>query len=290
MGLLVSIIVTNYNYDRFLAAAIDSALGQTYPGVEVIVVDDGSTDRSQAIIEGYGDRVIPVIKANGGMGSAFNAGFARSHGEIVLFLDSDDLLLPGTVEATVAMFRSAGVAKVHWPLWEIDAEGEWMDRVVPQGELGQGDFREVTISLGPDRYLSAPTSGNAWSRRFLESVLPVPEADFRQHADTYLYTLAPIFGTVRRLAEPGGCYRVHGRNDYACRPADEKHRRNLVVFDRRAAALEKYLAAKGIAASSDAWRGHNPYYIWLQRLQLAAQEIKAIVPEGERFILVDENQ
>jgi glycosyltransferase involved in cell wall biosynthesis len=59
---LVSIIITNYNYGRYLRAAIDSALAQTYPQVEVIVVDDGSTDGSREIIEAYGKRVIPIIK------------------------------------------------------------------------------------------------------------------------------------------------------------------------------------------------------------------------------------
>lgn len=61
---LVSIIINNYNYGRFLREAIDSALNQTYPHVEVIVVDDGSTDGSQEIITSYGDRVIPVLKEN----------------------------------------------------------------------------------------------------------------------------------------------------------------------------------------------------------------------------------
>src|SRR5208282_584801 len=91
---LVSIIVTNYNYARYLRAAIDSALAQTYPHVEVIVVDDGSTDESREVIESYEKRVLPVIKANGGHGSAVNAGFVVSRGEIVIFLDADDELLP----------------------------------------------------------------------------------------------------------------------------------------------------------------------------------------------------
>ena len=77
---LVSIIVNNYNYERFVAQAIESALQQTYSPVEVIVVDDGSVDHSREIIQGYGGRIQPVLKENGGQASALNAGFAASRG------------------------------------------------------------------------------------------------------------------------------------------------------------------------------------------------------------------
>src|SRR5688572_29854944 len=91
---LVSVIVNNYNYGRFLAQAIDSALSQDYPRLEVIVVDDGSTDDSREIIARYGSKISPVLKANGGQASAFNAGFNASRGDVVIFLDSDDQLAP----------------------------------------------------------------------------------------------------------------------------------------------------------------------------------------------------
>lgn len=87
---LVSIIVNNYNYERYLSEAIDSAIAQTYTHTEVIVVDDGSTDKSREIIANYGDRITPVLKENGGQASAFNTGLATSKGEIIIYLDSDD--------------------------------------------------------------------------------------------------------------------------------------------------------------------------------------------------------
>src|SRR5260370_31944470 len=83
---LVSIIIPNYNYGRYLRIAIDSALAQTYAPVEVLVVDDGSTDNSREVIESYGDRIAPIVKANGGHGSALNAGDAASSGNTVTFL------------------------------------------------------------------------------------------------------------------------------------------------------------------------------------------------------------
>src|SRR5690606_12189934 len=82
LPVLVSIIISSHNYERYLAEAIDSALAQDYPRVEVIVVDDGSTDGSRRIIEQYGDRIVPILKAQGGQCSCVNAGFAASRGEV----------------------------------------------------------------------------------------------------------------------------------------------------------------------------------------------------------------
>ncbi|MEL7209891.1 MAG: glycosyltransferase, partial [Actinomycetota bacterium] len=92
----VSIVITNYNYERFVGAAIESALDQG-PGVEVVVVDDGSTDDSSRILARYHGRVRLVLQDNGGQGSAFNAGFEAATGELILLLDADDVLLAGSV-------------------------------------------------------------------------------------------------------------------------------------------------------------------------------------------------
>jgi len=102
---LVSVIINNYNYGRYLGQAIDSVLTQTYPNIEVIVVDDGSTDGSQEIIKSYGDKIISVLKANGGHASTFNAGFAVSKGDIICLLDSDDMFFSTKVAEIVRVLR-----------------------------------------------------------------------------------------------------------------------------------------------------------------------------------------
>src|SRR5262245_34856310 len=114
-----SIVISNYNYARFLGHAIDSALGQTWPETEVIVVDDGSTDESHQVIADYGSRIVPVLKHNGGMASTQNAGFAASHGDVILFLDADDALLPTTVAQAVKRFANPQVVRVQWAMHEI---------------------------------------------------------------------------------------------------------------------------------------------------------------------------
>src|SRR4051812_11797773 len=98
---LASIIINNYNYALYLAAAIESALEQAYPNCEVVVVDDGSTDDSRQIIESYGSQITAIYKANGGQASALNAGFFASEGQIVLFLDADDVLLPAAMQLVI---------------------------------------------------------------------------------------------------------------------------------------------------------------------------------------------
>ena len=90
----VSIVINNFNYARFVTAAVESALGQNYPNCEVIVVDDGSTNDSRELLERFAGRVQLVFKENGGQASAMNTGFRAAHGALIVFLDSDDALFP----------------------------------------------------------------------------------------------------------------------------------------------------------------------------------------------------
>src|SRR6185295_5604355 len=104
---LVSIIVNNYNYGRFLGEAIQSALSQTYPNIEVIVVDDGSTDDSSEVIANFGGSIKTRFKQNGGQTSALNAGLRMSRGDIVCFLDADDALFPSAIAEAVQLLRES---------------------------------------------------------------------------------------------------------------------------------------------------------------------------------------
>src|SRR5207248_1040937 len=106
--------------------------------------------------------------------------------------------------------REPGVVQVHWPLWIVDKDGTRTGDVIPRGELADGDLRATVSERGPASYVTSPTTGNAWSRLFLSHILPVPEGPFRRIGESYLVTLAPAFGTIRRIIDPQGCYRVHG--------------------------------------------------------------------------------
>ena len=285
-----SVVVNNYNYGRFLGQAIDSALAQSYAPLEVVVVDDGSTDESRQVIASYGDRIIPILKENGGQGSALNAGFAAARGEVVVFLDSDDLLLPTAVERAIPLFDDARVVKVYWQLWEIDQNSRLLGERIPRGALPQGDFRRKVLRYGPSAIAESPTSGNAWSRRFLERVLPMPEEEFRINSDCYLSTLAPIYGSVRALRKPQSHYRVHGQNRYVLMTVGEKSKRHFDMYVQRCDLLAQHFAAVDVPADPESWKQGNWHYAYLEKVWTASREIAEVVPAGTAFILVDDGQ
>jgi glycosyltransferase involved in cell wall biosynthesis len=224
----VSIVINNYNYDRYLAQAIDSALGQTYPHTEVVVVDDGSTDGSRATIAGYGDRITAVLQPNGQQGAAFNQGFAHSSGEIIIFLDADDCLYPTAVEQVVAAWQP-GLAKVHYRLDVIDGEGDPRGFSYPQGgDLSQGEVATAVIDRGT--YTGVPTSGNALSRQALAQVMPIP-AEFATTADDYLSVLVPLYGPVGAVETPLGAYRIHTTNQWAMAEVSGDRFRRFIRHD-----------------------------------------------------------
>ena len=281
---LVSIIINNYNYDRFVAEAIDSALSQTYPNVEVIVVDDGSTDTSRSIIDEYSNKILKVFKDNGGQASAFNAGFSVCTGEVIIFLDSDDFLFPNAVENIVMHFSSEEMAKVHWPLVVIDAAGIKTGNLKPVSKLREGDFRNHVLQNGPPFCFSPPTSGNAWSRSFLKSVLPMPEREFRIGADTYLFELAPFFGLIKKSEQPLGAYRIHERNNYNKKSFEQKLQLEVSLYDSLFPVLDDYCRRLGINANSRLWKRKS----WFHQLSRAISKIESVTPANSTIVLVDD--
>lgn len=101
---LISVIIPVYNRDRYLAEAIESVLAQTYPAIELIVVDDGSSDRSAEIAQSY--PLTYHFQPNGGIGSARNAGIALATGEFLAFLDSDDIWVADKLSKQMAAFEA----------------------------------------------------------------------------------------------------------------------------------------------------------------------------------------
>ncbi|MDP9395269.1 MAG: glycosyltransferase [Actinomycetota bacterium] len=208
----VSVVVLSHNYAQFLRTAIDSALAQLYP-VEVLVVDDGSTDSSRAIIDGYDDRVARLYKENGGNSSVVNAAVRRTTGDIVMFLDADDLLRPEAA-GEVAAAWTPECAKVQFRLTLIDADGHRTGVDPPPWvPMPSGDVVPQLLATG--RYVTPVMTGNAFSRRVLDALLPIPEEDFRNTNDGYLNPLAPFHGPVVSVERELGCYRLHGRNLWA---------------------------------------------------------------------------
>ena len=152
---LVSILINNYNYGRYLGTAIESALNQTYSPTEVIIVDDGSTDNSREVIASFGSRVISVLKINGGQASAFNAGFAASRGNLICFLDSDDCFLP---QKTAEVVKALALEEYSWFFHSLSVNGKGGSSPNSDFRPGDWDYRAKMAAGIGFPYLPTATS------------------------------------------------------------------------------------------------------------------------------------
>lgn len=206
----ISIVINNYNYDQYLGHAIESAINQTRPANDIVVVDDGSQDGSRETLKSYRE-IRTICKANGGQASAFNSGFAAAEGDLIVFLDADDMLAPDAVER-LSQEDPITFARLSFSLETMDSGGAPtglfpMSRVAASGELKGSLLSQGTL-------LFMPTSGNAFPRSTLERLLPMPEAHWRISADVYLAYGATLLGPAKHLDVPLGRYRLHGANNY----------------------------------------------------------------------------
>lgn len=215
----VSIVICNHNYEAFVAQAIESALGLDWPNVEIIVVDDGSTDDSRNIIATFADRVTTIYQPNSGQWAACNAGFARSCGDVVIFLDSDDLLDPSLIRKLAQVWRP-GLSKVQVQMRVIDEHGRPTGAVLPQFHVVPSPAQIKRWALSSASYPTPPGSGNAYARTFLERIFPLNGGD--RAADSYCLAAAPYLGDVLTIAEPLVSYRVHGKNQGAMASLDPR--------------------------------------------------------------------
>lgn len=287
---VVSVVVNNFNYARYLPAAIESALGQLHARTEVIVVDDGSTDGSRAVIDRYAARIRAILQDNCGQAAALNAGFEASTGDVVLFLDADDLLLPHATQVVAGLFESPDVTKAHWALWEIDERGGRTGRLKPERLPAEGDWREHTAAHGPLNITSPPTSGNAFSRSVLERLLPIPEDHYRICADAYLALLATACGPIRRSVDPLSCWRRHNGNRYnnAVESLEERTAKELERYSRLAHDLRACLERMGVAADPRLWERRSGVFKRLERVRNGMQRIAESVPAGGKVVLFDD--
>lgn len=208
MSLSVSVLIDTFNYGRYVEQAVESALAQDLgPQMEILVVDDGSTDDTPERMQKYGGRVRYLRKENGGQASAFNFGLARASGEILALLDADDYWLPGKLKRVVEEFeRHPDAGMVYHNFRRLDAKGE----TSAEGFAGVSGF------LPEDRwkllcYDLHPTSTLAFRRSILEGLLPVPEELVIQ-ADAHFSACAIFVAPVAYIAEPLAVYRIHGGN------------------------------------------------------------------------------
>lgn len=264
---LVSIIVANYNYGRFLAEAAASALAQTYPNIELIIADDASTDESASVLDAIG-AAHPDVKIirranNGGQSLASRQGFEASAGEYVVFLDADDVLLPDFVETHIFvhlslrvpvglsssdMAQSLGsrlVLGTIQPLSEYvqSGKGKRTDLIrrvdenapelwpLPAPAADIADRVHLVMPLCLDRWVWAPTSGNCFRRDALALFFDNEAlAGLRSCTDAYLIRGVTVLTGSVLIDRTLSIYRMHGVNVFS----QMAHLNGLLSYDRHA--------------------------------------------------------
>jgi glycosyltransferase involved in cell wall biosynthesis len=214
----LSVIIANYNYRDFVGAAIDSALAVDWPDKEVIVVDDASTDDSRNIIDGFRGKVVAYFRPKSYQLGAHIFGFEQSTGDVMIFLDADDLLEPD-VMLNVAKVWRPGVSKVQYRMNVIDATGTQLGSAIPQFPPKDDPEKLRRTFLRTMTYTTPPGSGDAYSRDFVRNAFAMAPTTIRE-SDAVLLTLAPMMGDVLTIRKPLARYRIHATNTWGMRSLD----------------------------------------------------------------------
>ena len=267
---LVSICITNFNYGKFVSYAIGSALAQTYPNIEVIVLDDRSTDHSREVIGRFGKQVRSVFPENQGIAAAGNKCFALIRGDIIMYLDSDDLLCPSAVAEVVQAWTPETV-KIQFRFAFIDSGGNLKkSSSFPAYPPKYGPEKIRRDFLRTGNYAWPPTTGNAYVRKFLEKILPIPRDQFLDGAPN---TTAPLFGEIRTISRVLGYQRVHGTNIWALSSAAPgRVAQHIKQKQKEMALLKNYAASAGITLPEGNLLGHSPYFLDLRLCALKLQQ------------------
>jgi Glycosyl transferase family 2 len=206
----LSVIMPNHNYGHFVGDAVRSALAVDWPDVEVIVVDDGSTDDSLEVLSGFADRITVISQQNAGPRVACNRGYAASTGDAVLFLDSDDMVEPSLAREVARVWRP-GISKIQVQMRRIDGAGRAAGRSFPsyRGTPTADQIRHWMSTTAA--YPTPPGSGNVYSREFLDRLMPIDDR-CGDATDSATLAAAPYLGDVVTIPRPLVRYRVHGGN------------------------------------------------------------------------------
>ncbi|TFV73714.1 glycosyltransferase family 2 protein [Bradyrhizobium frederickii] len=252
---LVTVIICNYNYADFVGEAIASALAIDWPNVEVIVIDDGSTDSSQRVIEKYVPLgVRAIFGSKQGQTASAERAYNESHGAWILFLDADDTVHPAIVREAVGVMKP-GWSMIQFQMSTIDEAGRSLGTVFPKYRSDvTPDLIRYWVSH-TDSYPTPPNSGNFLARDFLEKIFPL-EKGMDRATDSYFLSTAPILGDVLTVRKPLASYRIHGRNLGA--------QSTTLSLKKVATDLQRHitrcnyatrLAAKfGVVLAADRWR------------------------------------
>jgi glycosyltransferase involved in cell wall biosynthesis len=212
-GPRVSIVVPVFNGEQYLAEALDSVLQQTYPNLEIIAVDDGSTDRTNSILAGYSGFVRVLSQQNRGQSASLNRAWREAEGSVLGYLSSDDRLEPGAVDELVnSLMASPQCVMVYPDYWLIDSRGRNLKRVhAPDFNLADA-LIDCVCPTGPGALFrsSVLTQVGGWD----EGLRQIPDWEFILRAG--------LCGDIRRHPVPLAFFRVHEGSQTFAAPSEER--------------------------------------------------------------------
>ena len=232
---LVSIVTPSYNQGRFLRRTIDSVLSQDYPRVEYFVIDGGSTDESVDILRSYGDRFFWLAERDRGQTDAINKGLRQSRGDVVAYLNSDDVLLPGAITSAVERLRA------H-PEWDLVYGNAYH---IDEADVVLGEYPTAPFSfdrLLQDCCICQPAA--FWRRGLLDRVGLFDDSLHYAMDYEYWMRLDRAGAILVQVPDFLACTRVHERTKTLSARA-EVYREILAVSRRHAAdaSFSQYYAA-----------------------------------------------
>jgi glycosyltransferase involved in cell wall biosynthesis len=238
----VSVVIPVHNGERYLEQAVESALAQTFQDFELLIIDDGSTDGSRAIMDRYARRDVRIrvlSQANRGVSAAGNLGFEEARGEWVARLDADDLFLPEKLERQIAFIRQHPDVRIAGTLgYFINRSGRVIGLVNTDGPFTRTEFERMAARREPVFFVHSSTLMHR------ETVLAVGgyRERFVQAEDVDLWLrMAEKGHLLLKMPEPLLLYRLHGESLTMKRNAEQKryHRWVMACADARGKGREE---------------------------------------------------
>jgi glycosyltransferase involved in cell wall biosynthesis len=260
----IAAIILNYNYAQYVVDAIESVLAQDLPFDEILVVDDGSKDRSLDVINAFQPRVRVLAKENGGQLSACLAGVRAVSADYVYVLDADDYAAADLV-SSVKPLLGTGAVKIQFQLMGVDANKSRLGGVFPTYAEGYDSMKMTEDNRVMGFYMCPPTSGNIFRRETLVN-MNLARIDLRDFVDGPPALAIPYLGSVTSLNKPLAYYRVHGSGHSRWdRPDVRLLQTEIDWFGRRWANACELLGLKEPPFGKD-----EPLYILERKLMQAA--------------------
>jgi glycosyltransferase involved in cell wall biosynthesis len=219
----VSVVIPTYNQEPYLREAIDSVLAQDYPHVEIIVVDDGSTDGTKRVLESYGSRILWWSRENRGQSATLNEAWARASGDVLGYLSSDDRLAPSAVREAVETLQADPSVVVTYCDYElIDAQSRHIRTVSTRDFDYEQMIRDLECVVGPGAFFRRAVfrQTGGWS------------TDLRHSADFDYWLRAALLGRLQRIPAVLAGMRVHEQSQSFMPIDSQRSEEAVAIVDR----------------------------------------------------------